>query len=76
MPNLEEISKWLGGQFYSSQFRPTTLDVKVCSAHILYRLEKTVVSKVRDELAQAQSRKDLQVDLKSLNNSFDRNVSL
>lgn len=52
MPNLADMSQWLGdGLFYSSQYRPVTLQVKVCSEHIVYNQCEEGVFAVRREMA-------------------------
>lgn len=52
MPNLTDISQWLGGHFYSSQYRPVTLQVKLCSDRIIYTQSEEGLLSVRDAMAQ------------------------
>lgn len=78
MPNLEDMSQWLGGHFYSSQFRPVTLQVKVCSSHLLYRADEGEVCKVREEMQQAKNEgvADYLADLNLLSRLFRQERSL
>ena len=73
LPNMEHLAGWLDADLYKTNYRPVSLDIKVCLSSLLYRLSKPQVEKENFNLNKKEIYHNAKMDVLTFTNDYDNN---